>query len=80
MAAMRFRRVREHAPMSRAQHDGCDHGGLIEVERSQACYRVRCAVCGKTGPARSTPEAARKALRVLGARDVTNPSTRVPRG
>ncbi len=32
-------------------------------------YRLRCAVCGKAGPVRKTPEAARKALLVLGARD-----------
>ena len=30
---------------------------------------MRCAVCGKVGPVRKTPEAARKALLVLGARD-----------
>ncbi|HEX5699509.1 MAG TPA: hypothetical protein VFX77_02595 [Rubrobacter sp.] len=32
-------------------------------------YRVRRMVCEKTGPMRKTPEAARKALLVLGEQD-----------
>jgi hypothetical protein len=83
MVAIRFRRVRDPASMSngmRAQQDGCDHGGLVEVERAEGCYRVRCTLCGKTGPARNTPEAARKALLVLGARDGIDAPTRASRG
>jgi len=83
MVAIRFRRVRDPVSMSNgmcAQQVGCDHGGLVEVERAEGCYRVRCTVCGKTGPARNTPEAARKALLVLGARDGMNAPTRAPHG
>ena len=47
----------------------CDHGGPATVERVERGYRVRCMVCGKAGPARKTPEAAHKALLVLGVRD-----------
>jgi hypothetical protein len=67
---MRCRLARDIASMSWPQ-DGCDHGGPTEVEQEEGCYRARCTVCGKTGPARKTPEAARKALVVLGARDGT---------
>jgi hypothetical protein len=83
MVAIRFRRVGDAVSMSnamRAQHDRCDHGDLVGVERAEGCYRVRCTICGKTGPARNTPEAARKALLVLGARDGTNAPTRASRG
>lgn len=72
MVAIRFRRVCDLTSMSdgmRAQHDGCDHRGLLE--RAEGCYRMKCTVCGKIGPARNTPEAARKALLVLGVRDGT---------
>ena len=65
---MRFRRASDDASMSRPQ-DGCDHSGPTEVERAEGCYSARCTACGKTGPARKTPDAARKALVVLGARD-----------
>ena len=67
---MRCRRARDNASMSEPR-DRCDHSGPIEVERVEGCYRAWCTVCGKTGPARKTPEAARKALVVLGARDGT---------
>jgi hypothetical protein len=79
MVAIRFRRVRDLTSMSdgmREQHDSCDHRSRLEVERAGGYYRVRCTVCGEIGPARKTPEAARKALLVLGARD----GTRAPRG
>lgn len=72
MVAMRFRRVRDPASMSegmRARQDGCDHRGLLEVQQDEGYYRMRCVLCGKIGPSRKTPEAARKALLVLGARD-----------
>ena len=70
MAAIRYRRARDNASMSEPL-DMCDHSGPTEVERAERCYRARCTVCGNTGPARQTPEAARKALVVLGARDGT---------
>ena len=54
--------------------DRCEHRSLAGVELSEGGYRLRCAVCGKAGPARKTPEAARKALLVLGARDGAAPT------
>jgi hypothetical protein len=48
---------------------GCEHSGPATVERVERGYRVRCMVCEKTGPTRDTPEAARKALLVLGVQD-----------
>jgi hypothetical protein len=51
----------------------CEHRGLAGVELTEGGYRLRCAVCGKAGPARKTPEAARKPLLVLGARDGAAP-------
>lgn len=54
--------------------DCCEHRGLAAVEPTEGGYRLRCAVCGKVGPARKTPEAARKALLVLGARDDAVPT------
>jgi hypothetical protein len=47
----------------------CDHSGPTEVERTEGGYTMRCITCRKVGPVRKTPEAARKALLVLGARD-----------
>jgi hypothetical protein len=47
----------------------CDHSGPATVERVESGYRVRCMVCEKTGPTRKTPEAACKALLVLGVHD-----------
>ena len=76
MAAIRFRRARDDASMSGLQ-DRCDHSGPTEVERAEGCYRARCTACGKSGPARKTAEAARKALVVLGARDGTRGGWRV---
>jgi len=52
----------------------CEHRSLTGVELTEGGYRLRCAICGKAGPARKTPEAARKALLVLGARDGAAPS------
>jgi hypothetical protein len=49
--------------------DGCDHSGPAMVERTVGGYTMRCLTCRKVGPVRRTPEAARKALLVLGARD-----------
>ena len=68
MAAIRFRRARDDTSMSEPR-DRCDHSGPTEVDRAEGCYRARCTACGKSGPARKTVEAARKALVVLGARD-----------
>lgn len=53
--------------------DRCEHRSLAEVELTEGGYCLRCAVCGKAGPARKTPDAARKALLVLGARDGAAP-------
>jgi hypothetical protein len=39
------------------------------VEQVERGYRVRCMTCDKRGPTRNTPEAARKALLVLGVQD-----------
>ncbi len=47
----------------------CDHGGPAMVERAEGGYTMRCIICRKVGPLRKTPEAARKALLVLGVRD-----------
>jgi hypothetical protein len=47
----------------------CDHRGPTSLERAEWDYRVRCAVCGKAGPVRKSPEAAYKALLVLGVWD-----------
>ncbi len=47
----------------------CDHSGPTTVERTDGGYAVRCMTCRRVGPVRRTPEAARKALLVLGARD-----------
>lgn len=49
--------------------DRCDHSGPTMVERTGGGYAMRCTTCRKAGPVRRTPEAARKALLVLGARD-----------
>ncbi len=47
----------------------CDHSGPTRVERTEGGYVIQCVSCRKVGPMRRTPEAARKALLVLGARD-----------
>ena len=47
----------------------CDHSGPTVIERTEGGYTMRCITCRKVGPVRKTPEAARKALLVLGARD-----------
>jgi hypothetical protein len=47
----------------------CDHGGPALVGRAEGGYTVRCTISRKVGPVRTTPEAARKALLVLGVRD-----------
>jgi hypothetical protein len=52
-----------------APPDLCDHRGPTTVERTEWAYRVRCTTCGKAGPVRITPEAAHKALLVLGVWD-----------
>jgi hypothetical protein len=41
--------------------DRCAHRSLAAVELTEGGYRLRCAVCGKVGPARKTPAAVRKA-------------------
>ncbi len=47
----------------------CDHSGPTMVERTEGGYAMRCITCRRVGPVRRTPEAASKALLVLGARD-----------
>jgi hypothetical protein len=47
----------------------CDHSGPTTVERKEGGYAMRCMTCRRVGPVRRTPEAAHKALLVLGARD-----------
>ena len=54
---------------SSAPPDRCDHKGPAVVERAEGGYIMLCATCRKAGPVRKTPEAARKALLVLGVRD-----------
>jgi hypothetical protein len=49
--------------------DRCNHSGPAIAERTKGGYTVRCMVCQTVGPARTSPEAARKALLVLGARN-----------
>jgi hypothetical protein len=61
-----------------ARPDRCEHLSLAGVELSEGGYRLRCAVCGKAGPVRKTPEAARKALLVLGVRDGAVPTSTEP--
>ena len=39
------------------------------VEQVEGGYTMRCTICRKVGPLRKSPEAARKALLVLGVRD-----------
>ena len=56
-----------------ARSKGYEHRSLAAVELTEAGYRLRCVVCWKLGPARKTPEAARKALLVLGTRDGAAP-------
>ena len=56
-----------------ARSKGYEHRSLAAVELTEAGYRLRCVVCRKLGPARKTPEAARKALLVLGTRDGAAP-------
>jgi hypothetical protein len=47
----------------------CAHNGFLLVEQAEESgCAVRCALCGMVGPVRETPEAARKALLVLGGR------------
>jgi hypothetical protein len=47
--------------------DGCRHNGflLLEPVQTGSCA-ARCVLCGTLAPVRVTPEAARKALLVLG--------------
>jgi hypothetical protein len=51
----------------------CDHSGPAIVERADGGYTMHCIICSKVGPVRKTPEAARKALLVLGVRDGSRP-------
>ena len=48
----------------------CTHNGFLLVEPVDGGCSVRCVVCGMVGPVRNTAEAARKALLVLGARNL----------
>ena len=48
----------------------CSHTGFLVVEPVEGGCAARCALCGTAGPVRYTSEAARKALLVLGARNV----------
>jgi hypothetical protein len=47
----------------------CDHSGPALVARAEGGYTMQCITCRKVGLVRKTPEAARKALLVLGVRD-----------
>ena len=53
-----------------AAGDPCAHNGFLLVEPVDGGCAVRCVLCGTVGPVRSSAEAARKALLVLGARDL----------
>jgi hypothetical protein len=50
--------------------DRCSHNGFLLVEPVEGGCEACCALCGTVGPVRYTSEAARKALLVLGARNV----------
>ena len=51
-----------------AEVERCAHNGFLLVEQMDGGCAVRCVLCGTVGPVRSSAEAARKALLVLGAR------------
>ena len=53
-----------------AKVERCAHNGFLLVEPVEGGCEARCALCGTVGPVRYTSEAARKALLVLGARNV----------
>jgi hypothetical protein len=56
-------------PAKRTTPVRCDHRGPTTVELVEGGCAARCLVCGTVGPVRDTPEAASKALLVLGVRD-----------
>jgi hypothetical protein len=50
----------------------CEHDyPMLVIETEEGGYYARCIGCLRVGPERLSGEAARKALRVLGVRDVT---------
>ena len=49
----------------------CEHDYPMLVVETKIGYYARCIGCLRVGPERVSGEAARKALRVLGVRDVT---------
>ena len=48
----------------------CAHNGFLLVESVDGGCAVRCVLCGTVGPVRKTAETARKALLVLGTRNL----------
>jgi hypothetical protein len=52
-----------------ATADRCAHNGFLLLEPVDGGCAVRCVLCGTVGPVRSTSQAARKALLMLGARN-----------
>ena len=50
--------------------EGCAHNGFLLIEPVDGGCAVRCVLCGMVGPVRRTAETARKALLVLGARNL----------
>ncbi len=48
----------------------CAHNGFLLIEPVDGGCAVRCVLCGTLGPVRSTAETARKALLVLGTRNL----------
>ncbi len=63
-----MREAREEFVGSSATAQRCAHNGFLLVEPAEDGFAVGCALCGTVGPMCDTPEAARKALLVLGAR------------
>jgi hypothetical protein len=53
-----------------AEVELCSHKGFLLVEPTDGGCAVRCVLCGTVGPVRNTAETARKALLVLGARNL----------
>jgi len=53
-----------------ATEERCAHNSFLLVESVDGGCAVRCVLCGTVGPVRKTAETARKALLVLGARNL----------
>ncbi len=59
---------RTHRGSGPARGGGCDHRGARAAVVTKLGHHARCPDCGALGPGRSSREAARQALLVLGAR------------